>query len=253
MSACHRLCYVISVSYGNDSVAMIQWAHEQRLHGVVVAYCDTGWAAPSWAQRVEHCEAYARSLGFEVARIHSQGMDALVRQRKGWPGNGLQFCTAHLKGIPFLAWLDERDPTGHSVVMVGKRRAESRARRDTPEWVASSEYHGGRKLWHPLYAHSTEKRDALLTRAGFEPLPHRSQECSPCVNANRGDFLLLTTAQIERVNRLEVEIGKPMYRPKRFGAIGIYGVLAWARYGRDRREVDAIEDAGCGAPFGCGL
>ncbi len=70
MSACHRLCYVISVSYGNDSVAMIQWAHEQRLHGVVVAYCDTGWAAPSWAQRVEHCEAYEELGPINLDGIH---------------------------------------------------------------------------------------------------------------------------------------------------------------------------------------
>ena len=40
--------FVISVSYGNDSLAMIQWAHENSLDAfgnVVVTYCDTGWVA----------------------------------------------------------------------------------------------------------------------------------------------------------------------------------------------------------------
>lgn len=33
--------YVIFASYGNDSIALIQWAFEHRLQNVVVAYNDT--------------------------------------------------------------------------------------------------------------------------------------------------------------------------------------------------------------------
>ena len=62
--------------------------------------------------------------------------------------------------------------------------------------------------WHPLYLHTDAERNALITRSGFEPLPHRSLECNPYVNANRQDFLRLTPGEIERVNELEVEIGK---------------------------------------------
>lgn len=245
---------IISASYGNDSIALIQYAADKRLPDVTVVYCDTGWAAPGWDARVAEGEQFAKDCGFDVVRLHSMGMAELVRMKKGWPGNGQQFCTMHLKGVPFLNWADEFDPDRKATVLIGKRRAESRARAQTPEYIENSEYHGGRRVWHPLHKHTNSERDELVRRSGLELLPHRSQECSPCVNANRGDFLLLTQEQIEKINDLEVEIGKPMFRPKRFGAVGIYGVMVWAKHGRKRKNIDdALEDEGCGAPFGCGL
>lgn len=261
--------FVLSSSYGNDSLAMIQWAHEVGLDlfgDVTVTYCDTGWAKPQWPERVELCEDFARSLGFNVQRITSMGMHELVRMKKGWPGNGQQFCTIHLKGIPFLTWIDDIDMCCQAMVLIGKRRAESEARKDTAEFIGESEYHGGRTVWHPLFMHSDLERDELLARAGaIHPpedwdghhdrlliLPHRSEECNPCVNANRGDIKRLSADEMAKVNELEVEIGKPMFRPKRFNGIGIYGVVMWARHGKHHTE-DIPEDSGCGAPFGCGL
>lgn len=243
---------VISSSAGNDSVAMIQWGVENGVPDLHVVFCDTGWLAPGWIQRVERIHAWAESHGIHTHIVKSIGMEELVRVKKGFPGNAQQFCTAHLKGVPFLQWIDEADPECKAVVMVGKRREESQDRADTPEFVDSSEYHGGRKLWHPLYLHTDEQRNDLLVRAGFDVLPHRSMECNPCVNANRSDFLRLTPGEIERVNNLEVEIGRPMFRPKRFGALGIHGVIAWARDGRDRGDIEE-ENAQCAGLFGCGL
>lgn len=243
--------YVISSSYGNDSTALIQWAHERGLEGVTVAHCDTGWAAHNWAQRVEKGRALAVKYGFKVATCQSKGMEQLVRDRKGFPGNGMQFCTTELKIMPFLDWIDSVDPDCKATVLIGKRRAESNARKDIPE-TYESEIHGGRTVWHPLCAHSDEERNELLMRAGVEILPHRSRECHPCVNANRQTFLSLTSGEIERVNALEVEIGKAMFRPKRFGALGIYGVIAWAKDGRNRGSIED-EKAECASLFGCGL
>lgn len=243
---------VISSSYGNDSVALIQWAHDNSLSDVVVAYCNTGWASPGWPQRVIEGERLAKSYGFETVEITSIGMPDLIRQRKGWPGNGMQFCTTHLKMVPFLEWIDVRDPDCRATVLIGKRRAESEARKNTPEFVEGSEVHGGRKVWHPLFLHSDADRNELLTRAGFDVLPHRSKECSPCVNANREDLKRLTAGEIARVSDLEVEIGKPMFRPKRFGAIGIHGVIKWATDGRDQGSFEQ-EENDCASLFGCGL
>lgn len=243
---------VISSSGGNDSLAMTQWAIENGVQDLHMVFCDTGWAAPGWMQRVERVHRWAESHGVKTYIVSSIGMAELVRMKKGFPGNGQQFCTAHLKGLPFLQWIDEADPQCKAVVMVGKRREESLARADTPEFVYASEYHGGRKLWHPLYLHTERQRNELLSRAGFEPLPHRSDECSPCVNANREDFKRLTPGVIERVNDLEVEVGQPMFRAKRFGALGIHGVITWARDGRDRGDIDE-ENAQCAGLFGCGL
>jgi 3'-phosphoadenosine 5'-phosphosulfate sulfotransferase (PAPS reductase)/FAD synthetase len=243
---------VISSSYGNDSIALIVWAHEVGLPNVTVAYCDTGWASPNWyAQRVVEGQRLAWSYGFKTHICVSKGMPALVRERKGFPGNGMQFCTSELKIFPFLAWIDEVDPDRKATVLIGKRRAESERRKDTPEFIESSEMHGDRRVWHPLYAHSDVERNALLQRAGWEPLAHRSLECNPCVNANRDDFLRLTAGEVERVNDLEAEIGKPMFRPKRFNSMGIHGVIQWAKNGRDRGSAE-YEEAQCSSLFGCG-
>lgn len=247
-----NILIVISSSYGNDSIALIQWARDQGMQHVTVAYCDTGWSAPWWPQRVDKGEAFARSLGFKTHRCRSMGMAELVRDRKGFPGNGMQFCTTELKILPFLEWLDEADKERAALVMIGKRRAESERRKDIPEYIHNSEVHGGRWVRHPLYLHTDEERNALLERAGFEPLPHRSLECNPCVNANRADFLRLTPGEIERVNDLEAEIGKPMFRPKRFNAMGIHGVIRWAKDGRDRGSFET-EEAECSSLFGCGV
>lgn len=242
---------MLSSSYGNDSIAGIQWLHERGLQATV-AYCDTGWGALQWSARVERGEALARSYGFPTVRCVSKGMPTLVRDRKGFPGNGMQFCTTELKIMPFLEWIDGFDPECKATVLIGKRRAESEARKDTPEFIESSEVHGGRKVWHPLYLHSDAERDTLLERAGFEVLPHRSRECHPCVNANRQTFLSLTPGEVERVSDLEVEIGKPMFRPKRFGAVGIHGVIVWAKDGRKRASIED-EEAECASLFGCGV
>lgn len=245
------MSYAISSSAGNDSVAMIQWAYEKQLKDVTVVFSDTGWQAPHWMNRVNKVHKWAETLGFKTVIVKSIGMEELVRMKSGFPSNQYQFCTAHLKGLPFLEWIDEADKELQMTVMVGKRRDESDKRKDTPEFIYNSEHHGGRTLWHPLYLHTDSQRNELLNRAGFEVLPHRSLECNPCVNANRDDFLRLTSGEIERVNDLEVEIGHPMFRAKRFNAMGIHGVIAWAKHGRDRGDIDT-EERNCNDLFGCG-
>jgi 3'-phosphoadenosine 5'-phosphosulfate sulfotransferase (PAPS reductase)/FAD synthetase len=222
--------YVISSSYGNDSVALIQLAHEQGLKDVSVIFVDTGWAAVGWLDRVVRLEAWVESLGFTAVHISSDmTFEELILKKKGFPSQRYQWCSGILKGLPFLTWIDELDPDCQSVVMIGKRREESQERADTPEFIDASDYHGGRKIWHPLYLHTEQMRDDLLGRAGVKKLPHRSKECSPCVNANRTDLRQLTEEDILRVKALEEKTGKTMFRPKKHGgAKGIRRVIAWA-------------------------
>ena len=247
---------VISSSYGNDSIAMIQWAHECDLQDVKVVYIDTGWASPSWVDRVEMCEKFAIKCGFEVVRIIPEvQFEDLMIKKKGFANQRYQFCSGMLKGIPFLNWIDVVDEDCEATVLVGKRREESQSRKNTPEYVYDSEYHGGRLLWHPLYKHTEADRDELLGRAGFDVLPHRSLECSPCVNANRLDFQSLTQADIDKVAALEAKVGKNMFRPKRHnGAEGIAEVVKWAKYGAGKYnpKQDDLFILGCGSPYGCG-
>lgn len=249
---------VIFTSYGNDSVALIQWAKENKLQDVYTLYSDTGWAADWWTDMVEEGEDFARECGFTPVRTSSIGLLELVKRRKGWPRQGMQFCTTELKIEPAQKWLDEHDPYMDATCLIGVRRCESNNRKDFPEHVEQSEIHGGRELWAPLVRHSDEERDALLARAGFDILPHRSMECHPCINSNRTDLRALVDDP-DRIALIEItergmgitSKGKPrtMFRPYRhMKAVGIREVVKWAESDRGAYEPPS---AGCDSGW-CG-
>jgi len=50
--------HFIFASYGNDSIALIQWAYEKQLKNVAVIHSDTGWASPTWEERVTKAEQW---------------------------------------------------------------------------------------------------------------------------------------------------------------------------------------------------
>ena len=240
--------HVLFCSYGNDSIALIQWVHESGLKDVTCLYSDTGWSASWWAERVAKGEALAQSYGFTTARTESEGMLELVKRKRGWPGAGGQgqFCTAELKVIPALDWLNSNDPDKEATAMTGVRRSESKHRSDAEEHILESERHGGRELWQPLVRHDDAMRDALLHRAGFDVLPHRSLECYPCINANIDDIRLLSEDRIKLIDITEKDLGftkkgKPrvMFRTaRRKGAVGIRAVVQWAAAPRLRDQIE---------------
>ena len=252
--------YVLFCSYGNDSIALIQWAHERGLKDVFCLYSDTGWSVNWWAERVAAGEALAQRYGFTTDRTKSEGMLDLVKRKRGWPGAGGQgqFCTAELKVIPALQWLDAKDPNKEATAMTGVRRGESRHRSDAEEHVMESERHGDRELWQPLVRHTDEMRDNLIQRAGFGVLPHRSLECYPCINANIDDIRLLSEDRIRLIDITEKDLGftkkgKPrvMFRTaRRKGAVGIRAVVQWAAAPRPRDQMEMFP-AECDSGF-CG-
>ncbi|WP_233343654.1 phosphoadenosine phosphosulfate reductase family protein [Burkholderia cepacia] len=221
---------VISASYGNDSIATIQWAREREMRDVVVVFIDTGWSKPGWLDRVAMSMKWVEGLGFEAVIIRpTVQFEDLIRMKKGFPSQRFQWCSGMLKGVPFLTWIDDRDPQRTATVIIGKRREESEERANTPEFIEQSEYHGDRRVWHPLYMHTEAQRNELIARAGFEVLPHRSKECSPCINANKADIRDLSQWEIDRLKRLETDVGKPMFRAKKHGgANGIEQVIQWS-------------------------
>ena len=250
--------HVIFVSYGNDSIALIQWAHERGLSEVHVAYGDTGWAAEWWGGRVVEAEAWVTSLGFTTHRIVGEGMEALVSRKKAWPRGGggkFQFCTEALKKAPAREWLALHDPHGSASCLLGVRREESTNRRDAPEHVTASEDHGGREVWQPLVRHTEAERDALVAKTPMQLLPFRSKECYPCVNARKGELRLLDNEARNRVHRIEIIAGinskgnaRVMFSPaKNNGAIGIDAVIENAKHSID----DLFPSAGCASGW-CG-
>ena len=82
--------HVLFCSYGNDSIALIQWAHERGLNNVCCLYSDTGWSVSWRPQRVATGEALAQRYGFTTDRTSSEGMLDLVKRKRGWPAAGGQ-------------------------------------------------------------------------------------------------------------------------------------------------------------------
>ena len=250
--------YVLRASYGNDSVALIQWAKEEGLENVAVLYNDTGWASSSWPKRVAELETLARSYGFDCHRTLSIGFEALAREKQAFPRQGIQFCTSELKIQPTMRWLEEYDPLQMSVSLIGVRREESFNRRNYSEFDFDL---NGYMVWAPLVAYTTEERDHLLSRAGVTPLPHRSHECFPCINSNRKDILELSEERIDEIEKIEVSMGrtkngKPrtLFRPYRYmGATGIREISRWAKSGHGKFELDdGNGSSGCEAGW-CGV
>jgi 3'-phosphoadenosine 5'-phosphosulfate sulfotransferase (PAPS reductase)/FAD synthetase len=250
--------YVVFCSYGNDSIAMLQLLAEYRLQEtkkVCILYSDTGWADASWEDRVTAGEAWATSKGFHCFRTEAMGMPNLVRQKKVFPRGLMQFCTSELKIFPAQRWLAENDPKKVAVCVNGVRRAESQRRANTPVFLPISDAHGGRPLWSAMAEFSDEDRDAMIAKTGFELLPHRSKECSPCIFANRKDLRLVPPERVDEIRALEAELapGRTMFKPKaKGGAIGIDEVMRWARsehgkYSPLDNDVEDCDSGFCGS------
>lgn len=255
----HDVDHVVFASYGNDSIALIQWLHEHGKKQVAVAYSDTGWARADWPLRVTQAESWVRSLGFIPVRLTSEGMLGLVDRKHAWPRGGggkYQFCTEALKEAPAQKWLDIVDPDRNAICYVGIRRDESANRASFPEWTEESANHGGRSLHAPLVRHDTAMRDALLARTPFAPLPYRSKECYPCVNARKHEIAALPDDKVSVIREKEAQMGINskgnaivMFSLKRHkGAVGIDAVITWSRTDRSGEPVTPSCDGGwCGS------
>lgn len=246
--------FVIFSSYGNDSVALIQWAREQGLRDVAVVYSETGWAAKIWEERVIRLEKWVESLGFRAFRTKSIGFRDLAFEKKGFPTQRYQWCSYRLKIEPGERWLAENDPKCRAVCLVGVRREEGPDRAEFPQFDLNSNSHGGRVMVAPMAEWTEDVRNEFLKRAGVEPLPHRSKECEPCVNAKRDDLKTMAEEDIDKAEGLEGEVherfglsryGKKrhFFRPHRhMGAKGVREVVRWAHSARGKYQPTADDD-----------
>lgn len=237
--------FILPVNFGNDSIALIQWAYEKKLSPVTVTYADTGWAAPEWPKRVEHCKTWVKSLGFEFVLLKSKAdFPTLVREQNGFPTRKFQWCAGFLKGLPLLAWLDkpENDPNCTATILLAHRRSTSRNKATLAEFIEESEHYGERKVWHPLYAHSPEERNQLIQRVGFEILSHRSLECDPCINSDACDVARMSPAVLAKMHALETEMNQKMLDPEAYNPAKTV-----------MTNSNDLMEMGCGTPYGCGL
>lgn len=242
---------IIRSQYGDESIALVQWAYEAGLQNLVqnveVVTIDTGFAASSWAERVKQGEQHAKDCGFKTRNLISPISFAdAVKGRGEFPSVEFQWCSALLKGLPFLDWLDTWDPNCQAIILMAKRKSAALAHLNLTEWIENCEYHNNRTLWHPLINLETQERDALLDRAKFTPLHHRSLECDPCVHSTKADLARLNKQDIQKVKMLEEAIQSP--------------ILQLIHQAKKEDVNSVVEETyldlfyrGCGNHFGCGL
>lgn len=258
------MMYILRTNYGDNSIALCQWAYEQGLKNVYVVYIDTGFAAKNWKHQVLLGEQHAKRCGFEV--IHIKAPITFIEATLGrgeFPSAKFQWCTGILKGLPFLDWLETIDLRGQATIMLGasngdKNEYEFQQNDDKipGERVENSPHYNDRTLWYPLLNLSAEEQDALLQRANFVPQKIRSLECHPCVKSSLRDIASLNEAELERVEELEERLQMPFFPPENFGnQCGIRNVYQYAKE-QDSLCAEGSKSAltgGCSNYFGCGL
>jgi hypothetical protein len=253
---------IIFSSCGNDSLALIQWAINYPLKDIHVAYSETQWGSAEWPARVQAVKAFCESKGIHFHIIQSVGFRDMCKAKRNqaFPRDGMQFCTEELKILPAKKWMSEVDTELEATCLVGVRREESSKRANWPEWVEESDKHDGRSLWSPLVRMTEEQRNILIAQTGFEVLPHRSRECFPCVNSGKMDLRALNQADVDKVAKLEKEMGvgkrsgkaKYMFRAAKCqGAEGIVEVIKWASHTKYNPAMDDMFGGGCDSGF-CG-
>lgn len=249
--------YIIPANFGNDSVALIEWAHQNDLGQVSVVYIDTGWAAPEWPARVSACQKWAAQLGFANITLKPKAdFVNLMRERGSFPTRKFQWCAGFLKGLPLLAWLDQNDidPGAEATIMLAHRREASPTLFDLPEFIEESEHYGQRCVWHPLWAHDKQQMLHLVEQSSLPVLAHRSLECDPCVNSDVADFLRMAPQTLKKGAALELEMSSQLLDPSIYqGQSNL--VEARCCYQKENSDIQSADlfSMGCGSPFGCGL
>ncbi len=237
--------YIIFGNFGNQTLAVLQYAKDISLENTYVVSVDTRWHAQSWLQRVHECEAYAKNLGFKVIRLQARpDFENLMVDRENFPSTKFQWCAGFLKGLTLLNWLDEVDPTASATIILGKRQLDSKLNFDLEEYIDASEHYGDRKVWHPLFQHSDEQFKQLLLKTNTPILSGRSLECDPCVNSFGKDLARLDEVDIIKTKVLEAQVGKPFFNEP------IEIAVEKAR--DNQKESTMMFDMGCGSPYACG-
>lgn len=249
---------IVRTNYGDESIALTQWLYESEYAktaaSVQVVYIDTGWAASNWQERILNGEAHAKRCGFTVVHLKSPiTFPEAVFGRGTFPSSKFTWCTGLLKGLPLLDWLDEKtvDLEGKAIILLAKRRAATRFHQDLQPLIERCQYHADRTVWHAILDVSNVERDALLARAGFEPLNHRSLECQPCVNSSSQDLACLTTEDHTKLRLLESRLGQVFERENLRNNIANIHIID-DKTATKENYLDLFY-RGCGNHFGCGL
>lgn len=237
--------YYIIANFGDDSVALIQWAYECDFRNTIVLSVDTRWQAEAWKARVQTASKWIYKLNFKYQQLTTEyGFSELVLARNYFPSKKFHWCANFLKGLTLLNWLERSDPLGKGIILLPHRRSMSKGQEDLPDEIEDSEKFDNRKLCYPLANFNEDMRNELISKTPFKtPLNHRSLECQPCIYLTQKD-LPLAIEDVEKTERLEAKINQPMFSKK----IREYT----KRIRKENNYYDSFSSA-CSWEYSCGL
>ncbi|MDA7742383.1 phosphoadenosine phosphosulfate reductase family protein [Francisellaceae bacterium] len=204
---------VIITNFGDDSIALIQWAYEQKLEELHILSVDTGWEASTWHQRIQDSAQWVKTLGIKHEHLQPQATfpeNVMARQR--FPNKKFHWCPSFVKGLAILDWLEMHDESYEATILLANRK-DMVPGSLLEEFIEEHEHYDDRKVWHPLYALTEIQRNQLITKTPLAVLNHRSLECQPCIYNSANDFQSLSDEDCERVVKLEDIIKAPMFHP----------------------------------------
>ncbi len=246
----HRLSMVmpnqciIFGNFGNETIALIQWAHQQALRQVKIIHVETGWSEPMWEKRVQKGRILAESYGFESIALKPVKTFAELLQEKGsFPNPKFQWCATLLKGVTINHWLNEHDPYGKFTIYLPHT--------SKPQDISTAQnLYGERELDYPLSTLKLTTMKTLVADTDFPWLTHRSLECAPCIHSNRQDFQAISLQSIRKVVRMEKNIKTCM-----FPTTGVHQqhLIAHLRQQKKNQPKTSYATIGCGSNWACGM
>jgi len=198
--------YLISVSGGKDSTALLHWVLNLRDRKDIVAfYCDTGWEHPDTYKYLDYLEG---RFNIKIERLKpAYSFEELCIKEKMIPSFATKFCTRVLKMETSNKFVESFN--GEVIVFTGVRRDESnnRSEEQSHKIVNKTKYIQPLVYWSTQKVYDYLKDNDIklnpLYKKGFSRVG-----CYPCIFANQKDIGALEKWAIDRVKSLEEKVSK---------------------------------------------
>jgi 3'-phosphoadenosine 5'-phosphosulfate sulfotransferase (PAPS reductase)/FAD synthetase len=237
---------IISVSGGNDSIAMLLVIDRLRQQDPdffknetwSCVYFNTGWAREGWEKRVDMVKNLCARFGLEFHELSASainqniktdndelfemmpdkqhyGMLAHVKKKAFFPNLKMKWCTSELKIKPMQQWLkDNRLTPNNTRQWIGIRREEGGrlgglAGGNTKDraFTTSVGERDGFEAVYPICYMTGIQRDKLLKANNIDIYPNRSEECYPCIFQMKVRQLAdLDHSRVKLINEVETKI-----------------------------------------------
>ena len=257
--------YLLSISGGKDSTAMILYMREIAARDVDYVFMDTGWEDTQTYQYLNYLET---KLDISINRIRSNveikpeyqevynecldlmGREysdfvALILNKGMFPSGAFKWCTIHLKIEPFQKFINEIDY--EPVSCVGIRKEESKRRSNYSEY----EYNEGFDcwVWRPLIDWKEQEIINIHKRHSIKPNPlylkgSSRVGCYPCIYSNKGELseLIIDHNHVKVIRKLEDFVSQRRNKEVTFFRGGrIDDILDWSRTSRGGKQYFLFE------------